>query len=451
MRNFRLIGAEKNLKVLLVFPRIEHGSTTFKDKTSWTRIIFGYPIITLPYVAAITPKKYNVEIVNENFEDIDFNSDADIVGITCYTMTAPRVYEIADEFKKRGKTVVLGGYHPTAMPEEALQHADSIVLGMAEASWPKLLKDFEKGKIKRIYERDPNYSLEDIPAIPRELIKHNPIQGAVQSTRGCRNKCEFCAISSFWNHGVQQRPIKQVVEEIKNMPNKTFIFHDPHITANPRYARELFKEIIKNKIKKSWVANGTTNVLAKIDEEFLKLARKSGCMEWFVGFESVNQAALNSIKKTHNKVENFKNMIKRVHDNGMTIQGGIIFGFDEDTVDTFDLTIEKIHELGIDVLEINILTPYPGTPLYDRMEKEGRILTHDWSKYNQVDVVFQPKNMTVEELKNGASKVAKEFYSIPKIIQRGTYIMTTVKRFSGLIPAATNYTFRRYYKRDFQI
>lgn len=366
-------------------------------------------------------------------------------------MTAPRVYEIADEFRRRGKTVVLGGYHPTAMPEEALQHADSIILGMAEASWPKLLDDFEKGKLKRIYIRDPNYNLADIPSIPRHLIKHNPIQGAVQSTRGCGNKCEFCAIGSFWNHGVQQRPIKHVVEEIKNMPNKTFIFHDPHLTANPRYARELFKEMIKNKIRKTWVANGTTNVLGKIDDEFLALAHKSGCMEWFVGFESVNQSALNSIKKTHNKVENFKKMIKRVHNHGMTIQGGIIFGFDEDTLDTFDTTLEKINELEIDVLEINILTPYPGTPLYNNIEKQGRILTKDWSRYNQIDVVFQPKNMTVEELKQGTSRVAKEYYRIPRIIQRGVKIFSTVKRPSALIPAFTNYTFRKYYQRDLAI
>jgi radical SAM superfamily enzyme YgiQ (UPF0313 family) len=439
------------LKILLVFPRIEHGSTTYKDKGSWIRIVFGYPIITLPYIAAITPKKHLVEIVDENHEEIDFETDANIIGITCYTMTAPRVYEIADEFRRRGKKVVLGGYHPTAMPEEALQHADSIVLGMAEASWPKLLDDFEKGKLNRIYTRDPNYDLANIPPIPRNLIKHSPIQGAVQSTRGCNNKCEFCAISSFWDHGVQQRPIKQVVEEIKNMQNKTFIFHDPHLTANPNYARELFKELIKNKVRKSWVANGTTNVLGKIDEEFLELARKSGCIEWFVGFESVNQAALDSIKKTHNKVENFKKMIKRVHDHGMTIQGGIIFGFDEDAPDAFDTTLEKINELEIDVLEINILTPYPGTPLYDRMERDGRILTKDWSKYNQVDVVFQPKNMTVKELKDGAAKVAKEFYTIPKIVQRGIGILSTVRRPSGIIPAFTNYTFRRYYKRDFAI
>lgn len=437
------------MKILLVFPRIEHGSTTYKDKGSWVLILLGYPIITLPHIAAITPKKHSVEIVNENFEDIDFDTDADLVGITCYTMTAPRVYQIADEFRRRGKKVVLGGYHPTALPEEALQHADSILLGMAEANWPELLNDFEKGKMKRIYPRNTNFDMADIPPLRRDLIKHNPYMGAVQSTRGCSNRCEFCAIGSFCHHGVRQRPIKNVIDEIKQMPNKMFIFHDPHLTVNPKYARELFEELIKNKIRKRWIANGTTNVLGKADDEFLNLARKSGCVEWFVGFESVSQAALDGIKKTHNKVENFKKMIKRVHKHGMTVQGGIIFGFDEDTTDIFDTTLEKLHELEIDVVEINILTPYPGTPLYDRIESQGRILTKDWSRYNQVDVVFQPKNMSPKELMAGARKVAKEFYSIPNILKRDVKIFSTVKRPSAIIPAGSNFTFRRYYQRDF--
>lgn len=439
------------IKILLVFPRIEHGATTVNDKSSWASILFGYPIITLPHVAAITPNKYDVEIVNENYDTIDFDADADLIGITCYTMTAPRVYEIADEFRSRGKTVVLGGYHPTAIPEEALEHADSIVFGMAEANWPKLLADFEKGKLKQIYEKDTNYRPEDIPPIRRDLIEHNPIMGAVQTTRGCPNRCEFCAIASFCEHGIKQRPIENVIEEIKQMPNKLFTIHDPHLTANPKYAKTLFKEMIKNKINKSWVSNGTTNVLLKADEEFLNLARKSGCVEWFVGFESVSQAALNGIKKTHNKVENFKKMIDRVHKHGMSIQGGIIFGFDEDTPDVFDATLEKINELEIDVLEINILTPYPGTPLYERLDKEGRIFTKDWSKYNQVDVVFEPKNMSVEELISGTKKVAKEFYSWGNIIKRNTRILKTVRRLGAMLPMGTNVTFRRYYKNDFNI
>lgn len=422
---------------------------TSSDKNSWRSIVAGYPIITLPHLAAITPRKHSVKIVNENYEDIDFKQDVDLVGITCYTMTAPRVYEIADEFRKRGKTVILGGYHPTAMPEEAKQHADSIVRGMAEATWPKAIEDFENGKLKPIYERDHTFDLSKVPPLRRDLIRNNPFLGAIQTTRGCTNRCEFCAISSFCGNVIKQRPVKDVVEEIKNMPNKLFIFHDPHLTLHRKYAMELFKEIIRQKISKGWVANGTADILGTVDVEFLKLARKAGCVEWFVGFESVSQEALNNIKKTHNKVEDFKKMIKRVHDYGMTIQGGIIFGFDEDKPDIFDTTLETISDWELDVLEVNILTPYPGTPLFDRLDKEGRILTRDWSRYNQVDVVFQPKNMTVEELYEGSRKVAKEFYSTYNLTKNISKIVMTTKKFSGIIPAATSLAFRRYYKRDF--
>ncbi len=441
----------KNMKILLVFPKIEHGASTHNDKGSWTSILFGYPIITLPYIAAITPKNHSVKIVNENYDILNFDEDADLVAITTYTMTAPRVYEIADEFRRRGKKVVLGGYHPTALPDEAKPHADSIVLSEAEATWPELLKDAERGKLKPFYGPNPDFDMADIPAIRRDLIIHNPILGAVQTTRGCSNSCEFCAIGSFCHHGVKQRPIKNVIEEIKQMPNKMFIIHDPHLTVNRKYAQELFKELIRQKIHKAWVANGTANVLGKVDDEFLNLARKSGCVEWFVGFESVSQASLNGIKKTHNKVEDFKKMIKRIHDHGMTVQGGIIFGFDEDTPDIFDTTLEKLNELEIDVLEINILTPYPGTPLYDRLDKDGRIFTKDWSRYNQIDIVFEPKNMTINELYEGTRKVAREFYSWPNIIKRNVKIFSTVKKIGAILPAGTNYSFRKYYKADFNI
>ncbi len=437
------------MKILLVFPRIEHGMATYQDKHSWRRILSGYPIITLPHLASVTPPKHQVTILNENYDSIDFNADVDLVGITCYTMTAPRVYTIADEFRKRGKTVVLGGYHPTALPHEAKQHADSVIKGMAEASWPQLLIDFQQRKLKPMYERNQNWDMADIPPIRRDLISHNPFVGAIQTTRGCSNRCEFCAIRSFCDFGVRQRPIKNVIEEIKQMPNKWFIIHDPHLTQHRKYAQALFKELIRLKIRKSWVANGTANVLGKVDDKFLHLAHKSGCVEWFVGFESVSQEALNNIKKTHNKVSDFKRMIRRVHNHGMTIQGGIIFGFDEDTPDIFDTTLEIINDWELDVLEVNILTPYPGTPLYDRLEKEGRITSKDWSKYNQVDVVFKPKQMTEQELYNGARKVAREFYNPVKVLKRVTQTFSITKKLAGIVPAGTNFTFRTYYKRDF--
>jgi radical SAM superfamily enzyme YgiQ (UPF0313 family) len=437
------------MNILLVFPRIEHGATTYSDKGSWSSILFGYPIITLPHLAGITPRQHTVKIVNENYEDIDFDEPTDLVGITSYTMTAPRVYEIADEFRRRGKKVVLGGYHPTAMPQEAIQHADSVVLGEAELTWPELIHDVEKGVLKQFYGPNPDFDMAEIPPIRRDLIRQNPMIGAVQSTRGCPNQCEFCAIASFCNHEVKHRPVKNVVDEITQMPNRIFVIHDPSLTVNPSYSRELFKELIKQKVHKGWVSNGNSNVLGKIDDEFLDLAKKSGCVEWFVGFESVSQEALNGIKKTVNKVEDFKKTIKRLHKHGMAVQGGIIFGFDQDTSEIFDLTLEKMNDWELDAVEINILTPFPGTPLYDRLEREGRIISKDWKRYNQVDVVFKPKHMTEKELFEGARKVAKQYYSMPNVIMRALRTFTIVRNLPAVLPAGTNYTFRRYYKRDF--
>jgi radical SAM superfamily enzyme YgiQ (UPF0313 family) len=220
--------------------------------------------------------------------------------------------------------------------------------------------------------------------------------------------------------------------------------------VNPPYTRELFKALIKEKVHKGWVANGNANVLGKIDEEFLHLAHKSGCVEWFVGFESISQEALNGIKKTVNKVEDFKQMIKRVHKHGMAVQGGIIFGFDQDTPDIFDTTLEKMYEWELDAVEVNILTPYPGTPLFDRLEKEGRLLTRDWSRYTQVDVVFKPKQMTEQELFEGARRVAKKFYRMPDITARMLRTFMIVRRSAAILPAGTNLAFRRYYQRDFK-
>jgi radical SAM superfamily enzyme YgiQ (UPF0313 family) len=387
--------------------------------------------------------------VNENYDPIDFNADVDLVGITAYTMTAPRAYEIADEFRKRGKQVILGGYHPSALPEEAKQHADSVIIGEAELTWPEAVRDAAKGTLKPFYHAKGNVDMGMIPLMRRDLIRHNPILGALHTTRGCPNRCEFCAITSFYKHGMKQRPIPKVIEEIQHMPNRLFVFHDPSMTVNPKYSRELFQEMIKADVHKSWVANGNSNVLGRIDDDWLDLARRSGGIEWFIGFESVSQEALNNIKKTSNKVQDFKRLIKRLHNQGMTVQGGIIFGFDEDTPDIFDTTLETINDWDLDVLEVNILTPYPGTPIYQRFEQEGRLLTKDWERYNQVDVVFEPKHMSVQELKEGARKVAKEYYSIPKVIKRITSMVTTTKKISSIIPAGTNFSFRRYYKRDF--
>ena len=437
------------MKILLVYPKSEYGIGSGKKKKVWAASYFGYPSITIPHIAAITPREHSVEILDENYEDVDFEKEVDLVGISCLTETALHVYELSDEFRKRGKKVVIGGYHASALPKEAKKHADSVVIGEAELSWPQVIKDISQGKEKPFYPSNKEFDMSIIPHIRRDLIKHQTLFGAVQSTRGCVNRCEFCSIISFYRHGVKHRQVEDVIEEIETMPNDFFIFHDPSLTTNPKYTRKLFKLLIEKKIRKSWSASGNANVLATIDEDFLKLAKKSGCIQWNIGFESVSQASLNGVRKTCNKVEEFEKIVKRIHKYGMLIQCGIIFGFDQDTVDVFDATLEKLHELQIDIVQVNILTPFPGTPLFDRLEKEKRILTRDWSKYNLTTVVFKPKNMTEKELFEGARKVAKEFYSLPNVIIRTAKILMTSKRIAGAVPASSNFSHRGYYARDF--
>ena len=436
------------MNISLIFPRIEHGVTTHSDKGSWGSIIFGYPEITLPHLAAMTPRNDIVEITNENYENIDYEKPVDLVGITSYTMTAPRVYNIADKFRENGVTVALGGYHPSALPDEAIQHADSLVIGEAELSWPQLLGDYKKGKLKKFYKADKLVEAEKILPLRRDLIKHNPIMGGIQSTRGCPHGCEFCAITNFFGgRTVRFRPIKHVIDEMKHMPNRVFLFHDPSLTLNPSYTKALLKEM--KKLKKGWVANGNTNVLGR-DEELLKLAADAGCIAWFVGFESVSQKSLNGVDKTCNKVEEFQETVKKIQKYGMGVQGGIVFGLDHDEPDIFDLTLEALYDWGVDAAEINILTPFPGTPVFEKLEKEKRIFTKDWSKFNQVDVVFKPKNMTEKELFEGARHVAKEFYSPLELIRRiwGNIKMSRSLPSFFALPGI-NLSYRKYYKRDY--
>ena len=191
-------------------------------------------------MAAATPSHHEVRIINENFEEIDFNGDYDLVGITCLTMTAPRVYAIADEFMNRNVKVVLGGYHPSAMPEEAKEHADSVVIGEAELSWPQLLKDAENGHLQPFYRSNGGIDMNNLPEPRWDLVKYLPITGGIQTSRGCPNACEFCATSVFLGRKLRSRPIPQVVAELKKIPNRVIIFRDPSLTINPDYSKRLF-------------------------------------------------------------------------------------------------------------------------------------------------------------------------------------------------------------------
>jgi radical SAM superfamily enzyme YgiQ (UPF0313 family) len=389
--------------------------------------------LTFPILAALTPEEYTVEIMEGGPYDLDFDEKYDMVGITCSTRYAFWAYEIADEFRKRDTFVVLGGWHPSALPEEAIKHANSVVIGEAEETWPQLLKDFKNGTTKTIYEPIRPVDTKIIPR-PMNIYPTGPILG-IQATRGCPYGCEFCAITNMKFRNVfRMRPVEDVIEEIKSLPGRIFNFHDNSLTINPKYTKQLFKEM--RGLNKKFYGFGNINILGK-DEELLKLASDAGCVGWLIGFESISQESLDIIGKKTNIVQTYLSSVKKIHDYGMIILGSFVFGFDGDTLDIFDSTDKFVQKSEIDVPDAMILTPYPGTPLYDRLKKEGRIMTNEWNKYNFEHVVFKPKNMTQQELLENTRHLYKKWHSnwpssIKRMIKslrfgRNAFIETTMQ------------------------
>ena len=395
------------------------GENCLINLSSFNRSIFTtFSLIASIYarqIAAVTPKKHTV-IILENNENINYNEEYDCVHIHFKTGLAKEAYKMADEYRKAGKIVILSGTHTTALPEEAKTHADSVLIGSAEHLWPIALKDLEKGKLKPIYD-SKNYNKPDTLITKNfEIPTNQTIIGIIEATRGCPYKCDFCQESNVQSGSIfQVRPIEEIIKDIKKIPQKFLFFCDASLTIDTTYTKKLFRKM--KPFHKKFICEGNADVLAK-DEELLKLAYEAGCIEWTVGFESFSQQTLVDINKKTNTIEEFAKVVKNIHKYKMAVLGNFIFGFDQDTPNIFQLTRDNIKKLGLDSARFAILTPYPGTPLFNKMEKESRITTYDWSKYNRKNVVFKPKNMTVEELKIGFKKISENFNSISNLIYR---------------------------------
>jgi radical SAM superfamily enzyme YgiQ (UPF0313 family) len=399
------------MKVLIL------GENCLLKLSSFDKSIFSaFSFISSIYarqIAATTPKGHTVKVIDKS-EDIDLDKKFDAVHIHFKTGTTLKAYELADKFRNKGNTVILSGSHASALPEEAKAHADSVIIGSAENLWPIIFKDLEDGKLKSFYKSDKNQdSISPINfSIPPEL----KLMGIVEATRGCPYKCDFCQESNILNGSVfRTRAVKEVVEEIKSFQQKVIFFCDASMTIDVSYTKELFKSM--KGLNKKFICEGNVDVLAT-DEELLKLSHEAGCIEWTVGFESFAQQTLDSVHKNTNKTEDFYNAVKKVHRYKMSILGNFIFGFDDDNPDVFEFTEKNLAKLGLDSARFAVLTPYPGTPLFNRLDEEGRILTKDWSKYTRKNVVYEPKNMSKEELRKGFVKISNNFNSIPKIIYR---------------------------------
>ncbi len=398
------------MKILLILAH------TGAKPTVFNKVLYNYyqPSLTLEQLIAITPDRYELDVIDGRCEKINYEWGGDIVGISSRTVAAKTAYFIADEFRRRGKKVVLGGWHPSLMPEEAKQHADSVVIGEAEISWPRLLEDFEKGKMKAFYQ-SKLVEPEKIPSPQRRKQKHDLICAPIQASRGCPYGCKFCPVNRIQGRKLRMRPIEQVIEEIKSIKSKRLFIVDNSLTINTDYTKKLFKEMIG--LNKKFSCYGNINVLGK-DDELLQLARDAGCEIWIIGFESISQNTMDNIGKITNKVKDYKNAIKKIHEYNMAIQGLFVFGFDDDMPDVFDKTLNAAYRWKIDKVGFAILTPFPGTALYEKFENEGRIISKNWSKYNLKNPVFQPKNMTPEHLFNETNRVLNNFYSVKNLIKR---------------------------------
>lgn len=378
--------------------------------------VLNFQQITMPYLAAFVPPHWEVSHIDEAVTPVDVTLPVDLVGITFHTPSAEHVYGLAAQFRQRGVPVVLGGPHVTLLPDEAQAHADVIFVGEAEQSWPQFLSDFERGQYAHRYDSGPPPSLDDAPMARKTLFHRRDHTGGVLfATRGCAFGCDFCTLVVMYQRQVRRRPVEAVAAEYASFPGKVIIFWDDNLANDRAYAKKLFRAITP--YHKWW--SSQASIQAGEDAEFLELAAASGCKQLFIGLESVSQASMNEVHKGFNRVETYTQVIERIHSYGIAVQAGIVFGFDHDTEAVFGETLDFLEAVGVQNATFNILTPYPGTRLYQRLEAEGRILTRDWSKYNgRADVVFQPRQMSPQTLLAGYQYANRRFYSWGSISRR---------------------------------
>ncbi|MSM40993.1 MAG: radical SAM protein [Geobacter sp.] len=396
----------KKPRLLLVYPATH--------KLGWVKR-FQLPSLSLKQVAAATPEEWEVVLADEVHEDVPFDGAFDLVGITAMTHQAHRAYEIADRFRSRGVAVVLGGIHPSVLPEEALQHADAVVVGEAEPVWPLLLDDFLAGRLKRLYRAPvPEGDLLRIPWGRRDVFagKQYLTTRTLQASRGCPYDCPFCITTNFFGKSFRYRDPEEVLAELRSFGKGLTVFLDDNILGDPLRARPILKGMAGMGLK--W--GGQANLRFAEDPELVQLLAASGCIGIFVGIESVAGSHANH-PKTGSRFSQ-ADLIKRIRDTGVVVEASVIFGFDDHDESVFERTVRFLEESRVSLPTFHILTPYPGTALFDQFDREGRLLHKDWSRYDHGQVVYRPRLMTPERLLRGWQEARWESYRLPAIARR---------------------------------
>jgi radical SAM superfamily enzyme YgiQ (UPF0313 family) len=436
------------MKILLILPAGERVRVTPETLRVPRRGMLRFSVLPLTTVAALTPSQHEVSIVDENVEALDLNADCDLVGLTFMTALAPRAYEIARAFRARGKLVVGGGYHPTLCPAEAEQHLDAIVVGDAEDAWPALLCDVERGCLQKRYGGAALRQAAGAPAFTtpparRRLLaktaRHYVTINAVQTTRGCPHACRYCSITAFHRRSYRRRPVAEVLDELRGIGGD-FIFVDDNIAADRAYATELFAAMVP--LRRTWVSQCSIEVAD--DPDLLARMHAAGCRGLFIGIETTNAANLAAMGKAFNQTATYRERIARIRRAGIGIVAGIIVGLDHDDPRVFEDTLRFLGGAGIDAVQVNILTPLPGTPLFEDLEGAGRVIDRDWSHYDFRHVVFRPVGMTTAELQAGADWLYAQFYRLDRILLRFVRGVFT----TGLVPAVLGLRLGLTYRYD---
>ena len=396
------------MKILLIQPKMNRRPMDTDLKVRMA------PSLALLTLMGLTPKEHEVILVNENIESIDYGVKAGLVGITVTLDVMPRACRIAEEFRKRGVAVVAGGIHVTCSPEDCLPHFDAICVGAAERVWARIVCDAAKGALQKVYQDMEGFGGEEIASPLYEMADKSSYlyTNVVTTSRGCPNRCDFC-YNSCQNRVYVRRPIAAVLSDIRKLATRHVLFIDDNFAGDAAYTRELLGHIRGMRLK--WNAAVTTKI---IDEPgLLDLMAETGCQSLFIGFESINNLALAGVHKD-NQFEKYDRLVKAIHDRGMMINASMVFGLDGDGPEVFEKTLDWLIKSKIETLTSHILTPYPGTALHGRMEKAGRIIDRDLTRYNTAHVVFAPEGMTADQLYKGYLWMYRRFYSFASILRR---------------------------------